>query len=1194
MNDRVLPERFADELDGTPYRHVRALARGGMGEVHVVEHRVLGGECVMKVIRAHLLEEQESLTNRLIVEARSVRALKHRNLVEVRDFGFTNVGRAYLITELLLGATLKAEVRERGRFPLAEAIDVIEQTLAGLAVVHDAGLVHRDIKPDNLFYCSPGPTGARVLKVLDFGVAKILTAEARARAGPVVATEEGISVGTPLYMSPEQVLARPIDARADMYAVGAVLYHLVAGAPPFVRDNTAQLLEAHVTATPDSLGSRLPEVPAAFDAFVRRAMQKRPEDRFSSVAEMSAALAALPRRSLGATRGTIPMARTEPLPKQPVTRVRPPEPSYPPTAADEETVLQPSLLVAALEPPRVRAAEGPVSPARSVELEPKTRRLGSVAPRGYVPSNSDSGRPVGPTKGSRRWLWILLWVATAVLLALALAAMDRHLRGELLPISRESRYVVSGRGPARMNGEVEARGPRGTIPLVGARSGPSPEPLRAPVFDDEPTPLDPPAIDLESIAAAAAAEKPAARRDVADVPVAGDRFKDWIILGPLAEGGLSLVYEISHVQTRLKFALKILKPAFRGRDVLVKKQLAEGKLLMACRGNPYLCEVQDVGMTEAYGPYVVMELLTGKSLSELIRLLDAKNQRFKLETAVHFVIEIAEAVQTMHLLGVVHRDLKPDNIFVEPRTDPETGQPGRRIKLLDFATAKSHVSPKTSAEDATIATAAYVAPEIVMRGLVTGAVDQYALGVVLYEMLWQHPFARAAAESPHQAGLMAMWHCMSEIDAPPAHLVPAPLWAILQRALAKRADARFASMKSFAEALRAFLRGEWDLAASPAAQGVPFKPTIPATRVRARAEGAPREPTPSPPPGDVRSPKRAIALARASQQPTLLVLAPPQLRGQRFELGDEGVIGRHPAYADLVVDHPSVSNRHLRYVHVTGGPESPVFAIEDLESSNGTDVAGVPMHTGAVRGGELLGLGDVVACVVPAGIVEADLRGFTPLRDVLASTGATPAPTRVRAARRSLQLEQPWGGPSLFVLAPPALKGQRFDLGARGTLGRTEGAVDIQLADDSVSGAHASYTLVTSGAHSSEVVYLIQDLDSSNGTLVYSSESDAPTAISSAPVHAGQVLALGDVQAMIVPAGSLRRSAAGRVEHVPFEGRGVTMRAAGALAPMTPSGAGSASSAGTSRLSAVLVLVAAALTVLALGLALLHGLGVTP
>jgi serine/threonine-protein kinase len=204
--------RLDAELADTSYRFKRHLAAGAMGEVAIVEHLGLAEERVMKILRPHLAGEDE-IAARLRTEARILTRLQHENLVRVLDFGFTRAGRPFLVTELLRGMTLKDKLGPRGWLGEHDSLDFARQMLRGLEPVHQQGIVHRDLKPDNLFVLD-GPSPQRI-KILDFGVAKVLSAQDRAALGQHKPTAEGMLVGTPLYVSPEQALGRPVDIRAD-------------------------------------------------------------------------------------------------------------------------------------------------------------------------------------------------------------------------------------------------------------------------------------------------------------------------------------------------------------------------------------------------------------------------------------------------------------------------------------------------------------------------------------------------------------------------------------------------------------------------------------------------------------------------------------------------------------------------------------------------------------------------------------------------------------------------------------------------------------------------------------------------------------------------------------------------------------------------------------------------------------------
>lgn len=281
---------LAADLATSPYKPVRFLARGGMGEVVVVQHRELGRNVVMKLLLSKL-EGQEQLAERMRAEARLLARLSHPSLVSVVDSGRTSTGRPYIVTELLEGETLGDHLNTRGgHLPVREALDLALQALAGLAIVHDAGFVHRDLKPANLFVVKAGESGRRRLKILDFGIAKALSEDDRRALGLFAPTTEGAIMGTPSSVSPEQVQSGKVDARTDLYGLGVVLFRVLTGRPPFVGDALA-LFRAHLLEVPPVPSTVAPQpIPAAIDRILLKALEKEPSKRFQNAAEMQAAI----------------------------------------------------------------------------------------------------------------------------------------------------------------------------------------------------------------------------------------------------------------------------------------------------------------------------------------------------------------------------------------------------------------------------------------------------------------------------------------------------------------------------------------------------------------------------------------------------------------------------------------------------------------------------------------------------------------------------------------------------------------------------------------------------------------------------------------------------------------------------------------------------------------------------------------
>src|ERR1041385_458035 len=198
-----------DFFAGTPYREVRRLGAGGMSEVFVVEHRDLEKRFVAKLLRAELSSDAKTL-DRVRIEAQALGKLDHENVVRVMDVGTSRDGRPVIIMEHLRGRSLAGEIGARKTIPLAEALGYTSELLSALAAVHAAGMVHRDVKPSNLFLCDL-PNGRRGLKVLDFGVARVLPGAPDAPMPLSLPTETGAIVGTPRYISPEGAMGEHVD-----------------------------------------------------------------------------------------------------------------------------------------------------------------------------------------------------------------------------------------------------------------------------------------------------------------------------------------------------------------------------------------------------------------------------------------------------------------------------------------------------------------------------------------------------------------------------------------------------------------------------------------------------------------------------------------------------------------------------------------------------------------------------------------------------------------------------------------------------------------------------------------------------------------------------------------------------------------------------------------------------------------------
>jgi serine/threonine-protein kinase len=266
------------------YRVLELIGQGGMSSVYLGEHVLFGKRVAIKVLHDEYSRDAR-IVARFVDEARAAARMQHPGIVEIHDFGRHHDGRAYLIMELLHGESLAQRLRRAGPLPEPVVIEVIRQAASALASAHEAGVIHRDLKPGNLFLVRDGhkPWGLGV-KVLDFGVARL------ADVKRVRLTLSGAVVGTPTYMAPEQCRdAREADHRADVYALGCIAFEMATGRPPFDAKGVGELMQMHnYTAPPLQLLEGALSAPVA--QVVEAALVKARDERLQSMSAMVTAL----------------------------------------------------------------------------------------------------------------------------------------------------------------------------------------------------------------------------------------------------------------------------------------------------------------------------------------------------------------------------------------------------------------------------------------------------------------------------------------------------------------------------------------------------------------------------------------------------------------------------------------------------------------------------------------------------------------------------------------------------------------------------------------------------------------------------------------------------------------------------------------------------------------------------------------
>lgn len=276
-----LPERIGR------YQILRLLGCGGMGRVYLGQHQDTGWVRAIKTLR---LDEGESTSNRRFIrEAKATAEIEHPNVVKIYEFSYDDDEGYYFVMEHLEGEDLHARLDECGPLRWGELRGLLLQAARGLGSAHALGIFHRDIKPSNLFLART--VGGEALKIIDFGIAKIV---GRADVG-MTNTETAHVVGTAFYVSPEEISKRPVDARSDIYSLGATFYHLLVGAPPF-QGLMHEILQQHIERRPVPLREAAPNamVPDGVEALILRCLEKRPEARFQTTLELEAAVLAIP------------------------------------------------------------------------------------------------------------------------------------------------------------------------------------------------------------------------------------------------------------------------------------------------------------------------------------------------------------------------------------------------------------------------------------------------------------------------------------------------------------------------------------------------------------------------------------------------------------------------------------------------------------------------------------------------------------------------------------------------------------------------------------------------------------------------------------------------------------------------------------------------------------------------------------
>jgi serine/threonine protein kinase len=741
---------------------VRLLGRGAMASVYEGRDPSLERRVAIKVLDQRELGHPD-LAERFLREARAVARLSHPHIVGVYDVGVEG-DLAYMVMELMRGQTLQQRLAPGRPWPLGALLPVARQLLDALAYVHAKGVVHRDIKPANVMLDDAGR-----VKLADFGVARVEGAADRTQAGTII--------GTPRYMAPEQLSGGVVDARTDLFAVGALLYRLATGRDAFDGGSVYQVMHAVMQGDP-AAPSSLPgvDLPPALDAVLLKALAREPSARHESAAAFARALA----DALADVGPELPPP--EALPEVPV----------PPPSAGAAEGFSPGTPVDAtcLRPP-----DGPVGASPAPGPDPLGGLFGSapmhVEPVAdgtmYLSPPSTAGRPP-PGLGVQ-----LVVTASA---DAGFVGRVHALQGDELLLGRGADCALQLHDPAcsRHHATIRRQGAGWVIEDLASTNGSWLD--GRPLAKGRPVPLMPGAsIRLGDTTLGFNHSADTTLPDLVD-QVLADRYR---IESVLRASPKATVYVARVGKAGPRVALKILSPALADYPGY-KERLAQAAEAASRLQHPHVCQLLDHGVLQIpwqgrvlEAPYVSHALLGGGSLGERM----ASHDPAPTPEITRWLTQIGHALSHAHRRGVVHGDLKPTSIGFDDEGN---------AYLMDFALALATSEADQPAP--LFGAPAYMAPEVWDGQPPAPASDQFALAALAYALYTgTRPFG--GHEDPKLRARNF------RRGAPPVHEearhagredLPRALSPVLARALAVEAGSRYASVDEFVAALERALR----------------------------------------------------------------------------------------------------------------------------------------------------------------------------------------------------------------------------------------------------------------------------------------------------------------------------------------------------------------------------------------------------
>ncbi len=366
------------------YKVLDRIGEGGMGSVYVGQHVTLGKRVALKVLKQEMCYDK-TIVERFLREAKATSSIEHENVVDILDFGHTPTGSAFFVMEFLRGQELTQLMEQLGRISWYRAKPILLQICHGLGAAHDNGIIHRDMKPGNVFLINRGGKSDFV-KILDFGIAKVEDEAALTRAGMVF--------GTAAYMAPEQATASALDGRADMYALACMAYEMLTGRLPFDATHPVKMLNCHIREPAPSMRMRTPEanVPEAVDNVLLKALAKRPDERFEDMYAFADALEKIPRGEAPTEPEPAPLESTQSLPPEAMAAMKAMQEAQGRQRNTAAARQQAEHASERTEPRQVVFPRGGGPPQAPVAPPPVYGRPGAAAGRSTIPRGS---HPVG-------------------------------------------------------------------------------------------------------------------------------------------------------------------------------------------------------------------------------------------------------------------------------------------------------------------------------------------------------------------------------------------------------------------------------------------------------------------------------------------------------------------------------------------------------------------------------------------------------------------------------------------------------------------------------------------------------------------------------------------------------------------------------------------------------------------------------